>query len=189
MYRSGLVNTLVTHANMKGLDRTPLLGDRRGFMPPQLKANKTKITQNVLSCSLNYHYLIRVIPSIPKVETLRLLHTFFSSQSTKKQESFWLVQKFWKFWKLVKPLKYVVKSNSIRIPFWFLTKANNTYQVLKVTFPHQKKNAYVSMRKWAKSRKLTCLIKATRNNQVEFVRLFWKRPNLLLEKIQFISGP
>jgi hypothetical protein len=40
MYRSGLVDTLVTLANMKGLGRTPLLGDRRGFMPPQLKANK-----------------------------------------------------------------------------------------------------------------------------------------------------
>ena len=31
---------LVTHANMKGLGRTPSLGDRRGFMPPQLKTNK-----------------------------------------------------------------------------------------------------------------------------------------------------
>ena len=40
MYRSGLVDTLVTHANMKGLGRTPSLGDRRGFMPPQLKTNK-----------------------------------------------------------------------------------------------------------------------------------------------------
>ena len=42
MYRSGLVDTLVTHANMKGLGLTPLFGDRRGFMPPQLKTNKTK---------------------------------------------------------------------------------------------------------------------------------------------------
>ena len=39
MYRSGLVDTLVTHANMKGLGLTPLFGDRRGFMPPQLKTN------------------------------------------------------------------------------------------------------------------------------------------------------
>ena len=37
MYRSGLVDTLVTHANMKGLGLTPLFRDRRGFMPPQLK--------------------------------------------------------------------------------------------------------------------------------------------------------
>ena len=40
MYISGLEDTLVTHANMKGLGRTPSLGDRRGFMPPQLKTNK-----------------------------------------------------------------------------------------------------------------------------------------------------
>ena len=41
MYRSGLVDTLVTHANMKGLGLTPIFGDRRGFMPPQLKTKKT----------------------------------------------------------------------------------------------------------------------------------------------------
>ena len=40
MYRSGLVDMLVTHANMKGLGLTPLFGDRRCFMPPQLKTNK-----------------------------------------------------------------------------------------------------------------------------------------------------
>ena len=37
MYRSGLVDTLVTHANMKGFGLTPLSGDQRGYMPPQLK--------------------------------------------------------------------------------------------------------------------------------------------------------
>ena len=42
MYRSGLVDTLVTHANMKGLGLTPLFGDRRGFMPPQLKTNSSE---------------------------------------------------------------------------------------------------------------------------------------------------
>ena len=40
MYRSGLVDTLVTHANMKVLGLTPLFGDRRGFMPPQLKTKQ-----------------------------------------------------------------------------------------------------------------------------------------------------
>ena len=44
MYRSGLVDTLVTHANMKGLGRTPSLGDSRGFMPPQLKTKQNKLT-------------------------------------------------------------------------------------------------------------------------------------------------
>ena len=42
MFRSGLVNTLVTHANIKGFGLTPLSGDRRGYMPPLLKINKTK---------------------------------------------------------------------------------------------------------------------------------------------------
>ena len=32
-------NNFFTHANMKGLGLTPLFGDRRGFMPPQLKTN------------------------------------------------------------------------------------------------------------------------------------------------------
>ena len=35
---ASLVNTLVTHANMKVL--TPLFGDRRGLMPPQLRLMK-----------------------------------------------------------------------------------------------------------------------------------------------------
>ena len=43
MYRSGLVDTLVTHANMKGLGLTPLFGDRRGFMPPQLKTKTVDV--------------------------------------------------------------------------------------------------------------------------------------------------
>ena len=41
MYRSGLVDTLVNHTNTNGFGLTPLLGDHRGFMPPQLKT-KTK---------------------------------------------------------------------------------------------------------------------------------------------------
>ena len=32
---------LVTHANMKGFGLTPLFGDRRGYMPPQLKTKTT----------------------------------------------------------------------------------------------------------------------------------------------------
>jgi hypothetical protein len=48
MYRSGLVNTLVTHANIKGFGRTPLLGDRRGFMLPQLKTNRKEIDLTAL---------------------------------------------------------------------------------------------------------------------------------------------
>ena len=41
MFRSGLVDMLVTHANMKGFGQTPSFGDRRGFMPPQLKTKQT----------------------------------------------------------------------------------------------------------------------------------------------------
>ena len=42
MYSLGLVDTLVTHANMKGLGPTTLFGDCRGFMPPQLKTKQNK---------------------------------------------------------------------------------------------------------------------------------------------------
>ena len=41
MYKSGLVNTLGTHANTKGFGLTFLSGVRRGFMPPQLKTKQT----------------------------------------------------------------------------------------------------------------------------------------------------
>ena len=37
MFRLGLVDTLVTHANKEGFGLTPLSGDRRGYMPPLLK--------------------------------------------------------------------------------------------------------------------------------------------------------
>ena len=42
MYRSRLIHTFVTHANMKGLGLTPLFRDHRGFMPPQLKTKQTQ---------------------------------------------------------------------------------------------------------------------------------------------------
>ena len=60
MYRSGLVDTLVTHANMKGLGLTPLFGDRRGFMPPQLKTKKqtNKINENAQNCHISGQHLI-----------------------------------------------------------------------------------------------------------------------------------
>ena len=44
MYSSGLVNTLVTHANIEGFGLTPLSGGRRGYMPPLLKT-KTEFTK------------------------------------------------------------------------------------------------------------------------------------------------
>ena len=44
MYRLGLlVDMLVTHANTMGFGLTSLSGVHRGFMPPQLKTNKTRI--------------------------------------------------------------------------------------------------------------------------------------------------
>ena len=44
----GVVDMLVTHANMKGFGLTHLFGDHRGYMPPQLKTNKTKCFENIL---------------------------------------------------------------------------------------------------------------------------------------------
>ena len=48
MCRSGLVNMLVTHANMKGFGLTHLFGDRCGYMHPQVK-NKTKAGFQMIS--------------------------------------------------------------------------------------------------------------------------------------------
>ena len=46
MYRLGLVNTLVTHANTKGFGLTSLSGVGHCFMPPQLKTKQNKKTVN-----------------------------------------------------------------------------------------------------------------------------------------------
>ena len=43
MYRSGLVDTLVTYANTKGFGLTSLSGVRHGFMPPHLKTKQKQI--------------------------------------------------------------------------------------------------------------------------------------------------
>ena len=47
MCRLGLVHTLVTHTNMKGLGLTLLFRDRHGCMPPQLKTNKNNLVLNL----------------------------------------------------------------------------------------------------------------------------------------------
>ena len=41
MYRSVLVDTLVTHTNIEGFGLTPLSGDHHGYMPPLLKTKQT----------------------------------------------------------------------------------------------------------------------------------------------------
>ena len=44
MYRSGPVDTLVTHTtNIEGFDLTPLSRDRRGYMPPLLKTKQKQL--------------------------------------------------------------------------------------------------------------------------------------------------
>ena len=40
---------------MKGLGRTPSLGDRRGFMPPQLKTNKNTSLDIFMLCGVMIH--------------------------------------------------------------------------------------------------------------------------------------
>ena len=40
MFRSGLVDTLVTHDNIKGVGLTPLSGDHHGYMPPLVKTKE-----------------------------------------------------------------------------------------------------------------------------------------------------
>jgi hypothetical protein len=59
MYRLGLVDTLVTHADMKGLGLTHLFGDRCGFMPPQLKTKQTRsVTLSHLSAWSSSQYAL-----------------------------------------------------------------------------------------------------------------------------------
>ena len=59
MCTSGLVDTLVTHAKMKGLGLTHLFGDHRGFMPPQLKTTidigAPTIETRVFAVKLKHH--------------------------------------------------------------------------------------------------------------------------------------
>ena len=43
MFRLGLVDTLVTHAIMKGFGLASLSGVHRGYMPPWLKTNPKHI--------------------------------------------------------------------------------------------------------------------------------------------------
>ena len=43
MFILGLVDTLVTHANIKGFGLTPLSGDCRGYMPPLLETKTNYI--------------------------------------------------------------------------------------------------------------------------------------------------
>ena len=50
MFKSGLVDTLVTHANIKGFGLTPLSGDCRGYMSPLLKTKqRTNMICNIKS--------------------------------------------------------------------------------------------------------------------------------------------
>ena len=72
MYRLGLVDTLVTHANMKGLGLTPLFGDRRGFIPPQLK---TKNTMRI-NCSSSLKMFPNSLPSALNLKSRTISENF-----------------------------------------------------------------------------------------------------------------
>ena len=54
MFRSGLVNTLVTHANKEGFGLTPLSRDHPGYKPPLLKNKKqSDIDAQFTVCTYN----------------------------------------------------------------------------------------------------------------------------------------
>ena len=55
MYKSELVDTVVTHANMKGFELTPLFGDSRGYMPPQLKTKNKSFRIRELKIAVKVH--------------------------------------------------------------------------------------------------------------------------------------
>ena len=53
MFRLGLVDTLVTHANKEGFGLTPLSGDCGGYMPPLLKTKQKQLLIAVLPSWIN----------------------------------------------------------------------------------------------------------------------------------------
>ena len=59
MFWSGLVNRLVTNANIKGFGLTPLSGDRRGYMPPLLKTKQETMMKKYLGWSLYFSGVCR----------------------------------------------------------------------------------------------------------------------------------
>ena len=61
MYRSVLVDKLVTHVNTKGFGLTSLSGFRRGFMPLQLK---TKTKQSFFFFNMLYLFQLNVLKLI-----------------------------------------------------------------------------------------------------------------------------
>ena len=73
MYRSGLVDTLVSHANMKGLGLTPLFGDRPGFMPSQLKTKQSFWQSNATFLKLCFLFDMVYFVSLWK-KARRVLH-------------------------------------------------------------------------------------------------------------------
>jgi hypothetical protein len=95
MFRLGLVNTLVTHANIKGFGLTPLSGERRGYMPPLLKTKNNNSTKSVYALAfkvlitsrfndkiLGYHFLVHegcvimmfYVPQEPKSGNPKFYH-------------------------------------------------------------------------------------------------------------------
>ena len=66
MYRSGLVDTLVTHANTKGFGLTSLSGVRHDFMLPQLKTKQI--------------FIASATPASHLPKRTHAFHEFFSAQ-------------------------------------------------------------------------------------------------------------
>ena len=58
MFRSGLVDMLVTHANKEGFGLTPLSGDHRGYMPPLLKTNQVMKSSLMYKCHRVYIFIL-----------------------------------------------------------------------------------------------------------------------------------
>ena len=77
MFRSGLVDTLVTH--IKGFGLTPLSGDPRGYMPPLLKTkqiHKIEAVQEFKTVELKYSDLFLfqfVTRSVGRISTMDVI--------------------------------------------------------------------------------------------------------------------
>ena len=111
MYRSGLINTLVTHANMKGLGLTHLFRDLHGFMPPLLKTKQNRNNFiplcNAKSATVVVWFQRPAFFCLHMYLCMNFEHVFIR-----------------KFWRIIK--KYLTTQSFFRKPFTCWNSNNNT---------------------------------------------------------------
>ena len=101
MYRSGLVNILVTHANMKEFGLASLSGACCGYMPPQLKTKQKNMWTNLPVWEIKRYPRLNLSKNLPaKFSSILitkenlLLNNAFTIDISAKSRSSQLIQMF-----------------------------------------------------------------------------------------------